>query len=102
MNLSALTKSTLALIAFLTAVGGAVWGLGKPPFQNQQEADERYAGLQLQYYQSQDDYLARRIFDMEVKKKELGRNWQSFMENELQRLKDQRDRNKEQIKRYLK
>jgi len=102
MNLSTLTKSTLAVIAFLTAVGGAVWGLGKPPFANQAEVEEQIAGLNLQYSQSQDDYLARRIFDMELKKQEMGRGWKPFMENELRRLKEQRKRNQEKIKKYLK
>jgi len=95
-------STTLAALAFVSTVGGGIWYIGKPPYANEEWARTQIAGLQLQYAIGREDSLERRIFDLEVQKRKMGPSWPVFMETELQRLKAERDRVKDDIRRFNK
>lgn len=109
MILKDIVKYTIPVLVFITTVSGAIWAIGKPPFANEnevnnkfEEVNQQYAGFRAQYLVDKEDSLERRIFDLEVEKRKAGNTWPTFMERELQRLKIQRDRLKKDIDRLKK
>ena len=92
----------LAALAFVSTVGGGIWYLGKPPYANEDWTRTQLAGLQLQYAIGREDTIERRIFDLEVQKRKMGRDWPPFMEQELQRLLAERARVKDDIRKFSK
>ena len=92
-------KTCTATVTLLVAVAGALVGVDSF-YARKDWAVEQIAGLQLQYSAQREDVLERRIFDLEIEKRRMGSEWPAFMEKELQRLRAERDRIKQDIERY--
>lgn len=97
-----LTGRLASAIGIVTLLGGSVWYLGKPPYANEDWTKQQIAGLELQYNLGREDSLERRVFDLEVQKRKMGRDWPDFMEKELQRLQAELMRVKDQLRQYKK
>lgn len=92
-------KTCTATVTLIVAIAGAMVGVDSF-YARKDWAVDQIAGLQLQYSTQREDILERRIFDLEIEKRKMGAGWPAFMEKELQRLRAERDRIKQDIQRY--
>lgn len=83
-------RSAIATVAFLSAVGGGIWALGKPPFANEQVVQSQFQSVEKRYNSMRLNQVEDSISRLEREKRER-RRLSDFDEGLLRSLYQERD-----------
>ena len=78
----------LGAIGLVTAIGGAAWTLGEPPYANRPWVEEKFVEVDLRSYERERDAVGDRIADYQIKRATAPVQVRPIIDNELEKLKN--------------
>ena len=84
------SMSTLILgaIGLVTAIGGAAWTLGEPPYANRPWVEDRFVEVDLRSYERERDAVGDRIADYRIKRASAPPQVKNIIDGELEKLQN--------------
>lgn len=87
----------VGVVVAVTTIGGAAWTLGKPPYENRDRADERYAEVQAQRYEDRADQLEQRLLDLRYKEKTAPPAVRGLIREDIEKTQKQLEKTQKKI-----